>query len=113
MAFIRDRYLIPREKRNAFLRRASLFEDVVVRCVRYAFAHIPPRIGRVFFAREVALPFLWFRLLRHGYRGSPIHWREHRQVACCPQVVFGSWMLTRFPERIPGHLAEQGSGKEA
>ncbi|KAK4039918.1 monoterpene epsilon-lactone hydrolase, partial [Parachaetomium inaequale] len=79
VAFIRNRYLLPREKRSAFLRRASLFEDVVVRCVRYAFANIPPRIGRVFFAREVALPFLWFRLLRHGYLGSPVHWREHRE----------------------------------
>jgi hypothetical protein len=81
VAFIHDRYLVPREKRSVFLRKASLFEDVVVRCVRYAFANIPPRIGRVFFAREVALPFLWFRLLRHGYLGSPIHWREHREVS--------------------------------
>jgi hypothetical protein len=80
VALIRDRYLVRREKQSEFQRRASLFEDGVVRCVRYAFANIPPRIGRVFFAKEVALPFLWFRLLRYGYLGSPIHWWEHREV---------------------------------
>jgi hypothetical protein len=72
--------VLPPEKRPTFVRTASLFEDVVVRCIRYAFANIPPGIGRVFFVKEVALPFLWFRLLRHGYLGSPIHWREHREV---------------------------------
>jgi acetyl esterase/lipase len=87
VTFIRDRYLVLREKQSGFQRRASLFEDVVVRCVRYAFANIPPRVGRVFFAREVSLPFLWFRLLRHGYLRSPIHWWEHCEVmflTCVP-----------------------------
>jgi hypothetical protein len=72
------------------VRRASLFEDVVVRCIRYAFANIPPGIGRVFFAKEVALPFLWFRLLRHGYLGSPIHWREHQEVIPSLRTQFDS-----------------------
>ena len=44
----------------------------------------------MFFAKEVALPFLWFRLLRHGYLGSPIHWREHREVIPSLRVQFGS-----------------------
>ncbi|KAK4155205.1 Alpha/Beta hydrolase protein [Chaetomidium leptoderma] len=95
VAFIHDRILVTREKQSAFLRRASLFEDLVVRCVRYAFANIPPRIGRVFFAKEVALPFLWFRLLRHGYLASPIHWSEHRG-----RGFRGIW-LSKYPREKP------------
>jgi len=50
----------------------------VVRCVRHAFANLPPSMGHVFFCKQVALPFLGWRMLRHGFRSSPIHWREHR-----------------------------------
>ena len=32
--------------------------------------------GRVFFSKAVALPFLRFRMLRHGFVHSPIRWRE-------------------------------------
>ncbi|KAK3901927.1 Alpha/Beta hydrolase protein [Staphylotrichum tortipilum] len=89
VAFIRERYLTARAARAAFVRRASPFEDLVVRCVRYGFVNIPPRVGRVFFAREVAVPFLWFRLLRHGYlRGSPVAWREHREGG-----LHGIWLI--------------------
>jgi hypothetical protein len=62
------------------VQQASLFEDFVIRCVRYAFANIPSSIGRVFFSKMVALPFLRFRMLRHGYFRSPIQWREVEQV---------------------------------
>ncbi|KAK4249632.1 monoterpene epsilon-lactone hydrolase [Corynascus novoguineensis] len=94
-AVIHDRYLIPREERSVFQRRASAFEDIVVRCMRYAFVNIPPRVGRVFFSREVSLPFLWFRLLRHGYPEPPIHWREH-----CESGLRGIWLI-KDPERRP------------
>jgi acetyl esterase/lipase len=50
---------------------------VVVRCVRYAFANIPPSIGHVFFCKQVALPFLGWRMLRHGQLTPPLHWEEH------------------------------------
>lgn len=83
----------------------------MVRCVRYAFANIPPRIGRVFFAREVALPFLWFRLLRHGYLGSPIHWWEHREVAVLYLVPV--FCTDRAAARISWHLVEQRSRGKA
>ena len=33
-------------------------------------------IGRVFFSKEVALPFMKFRMLRNGYLRSPIRWEE-------------------------------------
>ena len=110
-AFIRERYLIPREKRSVFVQTASPFEDFVVRCIRYAFAHIPPRIGRVFFSKEVALPFLWFRCLRHGHLGSPIHWEEHREVIL-PQSRIWNFMLTVWLGWFSWCLADQESQRE-
>lgn len=76
-SFIYQHYLLPSWKKPPFVRKASPFEDFVIRCVRYAFANIPPNIGRVFFSKEVALPFLKWRLFRHGYLKSPVLWREH------------------------------------
>ncbi|KAK3676129.1 hypothetical protein LTR78_003879 [Recurvomyces mirabilis] len=76
---IRERYLTPRYQRSRFVQNATLFQDVVIRCVRYAFAKIPATIGKVFFSKPVALPFFRFRMLRHGYTKSPVYWREvHR-----------------------------------
>jgi acetyl esterase/lipase len=74
--FVRERYMSKREAQSPFVQNATIFEDVVVRCVRYAFARIPSRIGRVFFSKWVALPFFRFRLLRHGYLTSPIRYTE-------------------------------------
>ncbi|KAI1661779.1 alpha/beta-hydrolase [Daldinia decipiens] len=74
---IRERYFVGYEQQSPFVQKASPFEDLVIRCVRYAFANIPPEIGRVFFSKPVALPFLKFRMLRHGYLRCPIYWHEH------------------------------------
>lgn len=74
--FVRERYFTPKRSRSSFVQRASPFQDFVIRCVRYAFAHFPSKIGRVFFSKPVALPFLRFRMLRQGYLKSPITWRE-------------------------------------
>ncbi|KAK5627693.1 hypothetical protein RRF57_003409 [Xylaria bambusicola] len=76
-SFIRERYLTKHGDQSSFVRQASPFEDFVIRCVRYAFANIHPSVGRVFFSKQVALPFLRFRMLRHGYIMSPVHWHEH------------------------------------
>ncbi|KAI1131643.1 Alpha/Beta hydrolase protein [Nemania abortiva] len=76
--FIRERYFTKYGNRSPFVQQASPFEDLVVRCVRYAFARIPPNVGRVFFSKPVALPFLRFRMLRHGYIRSPVHWHEYQ-----------------------------------
>ncbi|KAK3058737.1 hypothetical protein LTR09_000302 [Extremus antarcticus] len=77
--FLRERYFTPYSKKPPFVRTASPFQDIVIRCVRYAFASIPATIGKVFFSKPVALPFAKFRMLRHGYLRSPIYWREvHR-----------------------------------
>ena len=74
--FVRERYFTTRERRSPFVKLASPFEDFAIRCVRYAFSHFPAKIGRVFFSKPVALPFLRFRMLRQGYLKSPITWRE-------------------------------------
>ena len=58
------------------MQQATLFQDIVIRCVRYAFAKIPAAIGKVFFSKGVALPFIKFRQLRHGFLRSPIYWKE-------------------------------------
>ncbi|KAI1202662.1 Alpha/Beta hydrolase protein [Nemania serpens] len=77
-SFIRERFLSKYENRSPFVQQASPFEDFVIRCVRYAFANIPPNVGRVFFSKQVAIPFLRFRMLRHGYIRSPVHWHEYQ-----------------------------------
>ncbi|KAF2456569.1 Alpha/Beta hydrolase protein, partial [Lineolata rhizophorae] len=67
LQFLWTRYLTPRSDRPPFVRASSPFQDVVIRCVRYAFAHMAPAMGRTFLSAPVALPFLRWRMLRHGY----------------------------------------------
>ncbi|KAF6225071.1 hypothetical protein HO133_010266 [Letharia lupina] len=74
--FIEERYFTPKRSRSPFVKQASPFQDIVIRIVRYAFAHFSTKIGRVFFSKPVALPFLRFRMLRRGYLKSPITWLE-------------------------------------
>lgn len=68
------------KERGLFIQRATFFEDLVIRCVRYAFANVPANIGRVFLSKGVALPFFWFRMMRRGYLGAPVHWHEYQEV---------------------------------
>ena len=83
--FIFERWVLPYEYRSRFVQKASPFEDYVIRCVRYAFANIPPNIGRVFFSKQVALPFFKYRVLRHGYWECPMRLTEYNTVSaiCC------------------------------
>jgi len=74
--FIRGRFLVPQEKRSPFVKKATPFQDLVIRFVRYAFANMPAFLGRVFFSKAVSLPFLRFRMLRHGIVTSPLRWTE-------------------------------------
>lgn len=76
LQLLSTRYLTPAHAQPPFFRHATLFQDLVIRCVRYAFAEIPSSIGKVFFSKPVALPFLRFRMLRHGYLRSAIPWME-------------------------------------
>ena len=79
LRFIGERYLLPRDKRSAFVQSATVFQDVVIRCVRYAFAHVDSRIGRVFFSKKVAYPFFRWRMLRNGFLLLPIGVHEVRK----------------------------------
>lgn len=87
-SFIKERYLTPKRSRSPFVKQASPFQDFVIRCVRYAFAHFSSKIGRVFFSKPVALPFLRFRMLRQGYLKSPITWREIHL-----KNTYGVWII--------------------
>jgi hypothetical protein len=80
LAVIYERFLTRRGNQPAFVKQASLFEDVVVRCVRHAFANIPPKFGRVVLSRPVSQPFFRYRMLRHGYLTCPVHIREYADV---------------------------------
>jgi acetyl esterase/lipase len=73
---VSERYLTRRERRTPFVKNATFFQDLVVRCVRYAFAKMPANVGRVFFSKSVALPFLRWRLVRQGYLESSISYQE-------------------------------------
>jgi len=78
-SLLHERLILPYNQRSPFVQRATFFEDVVIRCVRYAFANLPPLVGRVFLSKNVSRPFLRFRMLRHGYLRSPSHWSEYKQ----------------------------------
>lgn len=67
----------------------------MIRCVRYAFADIPAVIGKVFFSKPVALPFLYFRMFRHGIFRTPIPWTEINRPG-----LKGIWLIID-PNRKP------------
>ena len=109
ISFVRERYLTRRENQPPFVQKATFFEDFVIRCVRYAFANIPPRIGRVFFAEAVARPFLRFRMIRHGYLRSPISWRKHSEVRRMSPAL-ASPMSFFASMQVPDKLQKSFSG---
>jgi hypothetical protein len=104
--FIRERFLTRKASQNAFVRTSTLFEDLVIRCVRYAFANMPAGVGRVFFSKPVALPFLRWRLLRHGYLQCPGAWREYAAGEVSHNVcVRSDWILTRSRAMIASRVS--------
>ncbi|KAL9009111.1 MAG: hypothetical protein Q9173_005832 [Seirophora scorigena] len=94
-----ERYYISKPQRSPFVQQASVFQDLVIRIVRYAFAFIPAKIGRVFFSKGVALPFLRFRMLRHGYLRSPLTWREVTLRIPYKAKAVGLWVTVEESER--------------
>lgn len=49
---------------------------------RYAFANIDPKVGRVFLSKNVALPFLRFRMWRHAPQtAARVMWREVQEAS--------------------------------
>lgn len=72
LSLIYSRVITRKHGRTLSAQKATLFENLVVRCVRHAFVHLPSHVGRVFLSREVAVPFLWFRMLRKGFWQSDL-----------------------------------------
>lgn len=91
---VSERYLTGRESRTPFVKNATFFQDLVVRCVRYAFANMPASIGRVFFSKPVALPFFRWRLLRQGYLESSISYQKIEKKG-----VKGLWIIPDSNEK--------------
>ncbi|KAI5779754.1 Alpha/Beta hydrolase protein [Geopyxis carbonaria] len=66
LQLIRERLLTPLDHQSPFTLRTSLFQDFVIRCIRWGFINLPADIGRWFFTKGAALPFMKFRLMRMG-----------------------------------------------
>ncbi|KAK6517880.1 hypothetical protein TWF506_005058 [Arthrobotrys conoides] len=64
--FFHDHILLFKNERPEFVNDSTLFQELVIRLVKYSFANLPSDIGRVFFKGEVVMPFYKFRLLRNG-----------------------------------------------
>ncbi|KAI1020303.1 hypothetical protein LB503_006476 [Fusarium chuoi] len=107
--FITDRYLTHSTRQLAFTQTATVFEDLVIRCVRYAFANIPAKVGRVFFGKHVALPFIHWRMLRHGYVRSPVHYREYHIGKQGDIKSKGTWIMHQ-PEHRPDFVLYYAHG---
>ncbi|EMT70222.1 hypothetical protein ACKRZS_011118 [Fusarium odoratissimum] len=106
--FVTDRYLTHSTRQLAFTQTATVFEDLVIRCVRYAFANIPAKVGRVFFGKHVALPFIHWRMLRHGYIRSPVHYREYN-IGKGDIKIKGTWIMHQ-PEHPPDFVLYYAHG---
>ena len=73
--------------------------------MRYAFAYIPAEIGRVFFSKGAALPFLKWRMLRHGYVRKPVHWEEIKR-----KDFQGVWSI-KDKTKVPDVVVYYAHGK--
>ncbi|KAI5820865.1 Alpha/Beta hydrolase protein [Pyronema omphalodes] len=63
---INERYRTRTEHQLAITRRISLFQDVMLRCIRWGFINVPCDVGKLFFIKGVSLPYLRFRMWRSG-----------------------------------------------
>lgn len=97
--FIEERYWRSSATQSVWVRGATAFEDLVVRCVRYAFKNIDTNVGRVFLSKRVALPFVRWRMLRHGYLVFPVHCKEHTLEVLLPSVTESLTHAIRVSQR--------------
>lgn len=84
---VRQRRWASPSARTAFTRGSTVFEDFIVRCVRWSFVALPVPLGRVFFHKWVVLPFVRWRMLRHGYPTWPVRWNEYASGEVCPCLL--------------------------
>lgn len=91
---------------NSFDLHATAFEALAVKCARYAHTKLPPDVLQAFFHKKVTYPFLRFRMLRHLYLWSPVHWEEISDNSLSPPVK-GIWIrkdATRDPDIVLYHI---------
>ncbi|CAM1502919.1 Fc.00g076950.m01.CDS01 [Cosmosporella sp. VM-42] len=107
--FFEERYFTHPSQQLPFVQGATAFEDFVVRVVRYAFKDIPSSVGRVFFGKYIALPFLRWRMLKHGYLKCPVHWRECTIGEGTSGETKGIWIMHK-PEIPPDFVLYYAHG---
>ncbi|KHO00688.1 Alpha/beta hydrolase fold-3 [Metarhizium album ARSEF 1941] len=71
------RYVKPRDAQPWFIAESSLFEDMMIRIVRYGFTNLPVKTVRVLFTKHFAYPFLRWRMFRSGHFKFPAHLQEN------------------------------------
>src|SRR5690606_37105239 len=60
---------------------------------------LPLDVLKIFFEREVALPFFRFRMLSRLSWNSPVHWEEYTDEAASPPIK-GIW-IKEDPDEVP------------
>ncbi|KAI5459935.1 Alpha/Beta hydrolase protein [Mariannaea sp. PMI_226] len=100
--FIQGRYFTHPARQTGFVQSSTVFEDLVVRCVQYAFKAIPSQVSRVFFSKNVSLPFFYWRTLRHGHMRFQTHWREY-SIGEGNIKTTGIWIMHE-PEKPPSFV---------
>ena len=80
---ILGRFVRPKTKLSQFAREGTLFEDVVIRVVRYGFEHFPTPALRAFLSKEFAYSLLKWRMLRSGYFAFPAHLQQKEIEEVC------------------------------
>ncbi|SPO02854.1 uncharacterized protein DNG_05531 [Cephalotrichum gorgonifer] len=76
---------------DSFSHHATIFEALAVRCTRYAHANLPPDVLQAFFHKNVAYPFLRFRMFRQFIFKFPVDWQELDDRTTSPPLK-GIWI---------------------
>jgi hypothetical protein len=71
LRWLRDHLWTRQTERPPFVQRATFFEWIVTRCVKWAFTNMDPEVGRVFLGPTVASRFLGFRMFHNLYWSNP------------------------------------------
>ncbi|QUC22250.1 uncharacterized protein UV8b_06491 [Ustilaginoidea virens] len=94
-----SRYVQARDSQPFFIRTSSLFEDVVIRIVRYGFINFPTETLKVFLSKQFAYPLLKWRMFRSGWFTFPAR-LEEVVVEEGDTSVAGLW-IKHDPKREP------------
>ncbi|QPH12275.1 hypothetical protein C2857_004383 [Epichloe festucae Fl1] len=85
------RYAKSRDAQPRFIRESSVFEDMIVRIVRYGFMYFPTEALKVFLSKRFAYPLLRWRMFRNGIFSFPAHLQD-RVLQEGQTSAAGLWM---------------------